>query len=368
MKREYRLKDIATHSKGKQINGNELVEDGKYIYLNGGINPSGRWNEFNVAGDTVTISEGGNSSGYVNYIEEPFWCGAHCYYLYNVKGNSKYLYYALKSNQKLIMNLRTGAAMPNLKKSALGEFSFVYDSDATKQNEVVQVLERVELIIKHRNKQLIDLDNLIKSRFVVMFGDPENPSSNFPEYKIGEVCFVTKLAGYEYTKYIKYQEAGEVVMVKAQNVKNGILNKKDISYISLDVSDKLPRSQLKPNDIVMTYVGANIGDLAIIDDSLKYHLAPNVALIRPDSMLNPLFLMYLLMFKREYILGNSADTAKGAISMEKIRNLKIFVPRIEEQFQFAKIVKQINILKSSVQKSLDETQMLYDSLMQEYFR
>ena len=49
MKREYRLKDIATHSKGKQINGNELVEDGKYIYLNGGINPSGRWNEFNVA-------------------------------------------------------------------------------------------------------------------------------------------------------------------------------------------------------------------------------------------------------------------------------------------------------------------------------
>ena len=85
MKREYRLKDIATHSKGKQINGNELVEDGKYIYLNGGINPSGRWNEFNVAGDTVTISEGGNSSGYVNYIEEPFWCGAHCYYLYNVK-------------------------------------------------------------------------------------------------------------------------------------------------------------------------------------------------------------------------------------------------------------------------------------------
>lgn len=78
-----KLKDITKFSKGTQINGKNLIDDGAYSYLNGGIKPSGKWNEFNVAENTVTISEGGNSSGYVNYMNEAFWCGAHCYYLYD---------------------------------------------------------------------------------------------------------------------------------------------------------------------------------------------------------------------------------------------------------------------------------------------
>ena len=89
---------------------------------------------------------------------------------------------------------------------------------------------------------------------------------DWPEAIIGDNCFVTKLAGFEYTKYINYEDTGDVVMVKAQNVKNGVLNEKDLSYISNEVSDSLPRSQLAPGDVVMTYVGANIGDVAIIDD------------------------------------------------------------------------------------------------------
>ena len=86
------LKDICSFSKGSQINGDELIENGEYDYLNGGINPSGKWSNFNVSGDTITISEGGNSCGYVNYMPNPFWCGAHCYYLYDLRCNVKYLY------------------------------------------------------------------------------------------------------------------------------------------------------------------------------------------------------------------------------------------------------------------------------------
>ena len=114
-----KLKDITNYSKGVQINGDDLVKEGKYIYLNGGINPSGKWNSSNVSGNTVTISEGGNSSGYVNYISEPFWCGAHCYYLYDGPHNTKYLYYALKSQQARLFAIRSGACMPNIKKSDL---------------------------------------------------------------------------------------------------------------------------------------------------------------------------------------------------------------------------------------------------------
>lgn len=78
MKQKVKLKEVALYSKGQQINGDELLEEGSYAYLNGGINPSGKWHSYNVEGKTVTVSEGGNSSGYVNYMEQPFWCGAHC--------------------------------------------------------------------------------------------------------------------------------------------------------------------------------------------------------------------------------------------------------------------------------------------------
>lgn len=168
-----KLSDITQYSKGIQINGDDLVDNGDYIYLNGGVSPSGRWTAFNVDGNTVTISEGGNSSGYVNYITDSFWCGAHCYYLFNGPNNTKYLYYALKSQQDRLFSIRSGACMPNIKKSDLGKFEFEFDFDEKRQNEVVSVLSSVENVIDSRKRELEFLDNLIKARFVEMINNSE---------------------------------------------------------------------------------------------------------------------------------------------------------------------------------------------------
>ena len=166
------LKEIASFAKGSQINGDDLIENGEYDYLNGGITPSGKWNAYNTPGRTVTISEGGNSCGYVNYMRKPFWCGAHCYYLFDTINNTEYLYYMLKSQQDRLMKLRSGACMPNIKKADLGSFELEYEADTDKQQHVVSILERVEGIITARKQQLSALDDLIKARFVEMFGDP----------------------------------------------------------------------------------------------------------------------------------------------------------------------------------------------------
>ena len=155
-----KLSDITQYSKGVQINRDELIENGDYIYLNGGINPSGRWTEANVDGNTVTISEGGNSSGYINYITEPFWCGAHCYYLFNGPKNTKYLYYALKSQQERLFAIRSGACMPNIKKSDLGKFEFEFDPNEQRQNKIVESLSRVETMVKATKPTTIILNSL----------------------------------------------------------------------------------------------------------------------------------------------------------------------------------------------------------------
>ena len=188
MRVRVQLKQIASYSKGTQINGDKLVENGVYDYLNGGIAPSGKWNEFNTPGGTVTISEGGNSCGFVNFMRDPFWCGAHCYYLFDTLQNSEYLYYALKSQQERLMGIRTGACMPNIKKADLGGFELTYDTDEQQQEYVVSVLKRVESIIQARQQQLAELDNLVKARFVEMYGHQSHNEKSLPYLTIDDVA------------------------------------------------------------------------------------------------------------------------------------------------------------------------------------
>ena len=175
MRQLVKLKDIANYSKGSQINGDELIEGAEFDYLNGGMNPSGKWNEANCAANTITVSEGGNSCGCVNYMKKPFWCGAHCYYLYDTVENTHYLYYALKSQQDRLMKLRSGACMPNIKKGDLGNFEFYFDNDVDEQKNSVQVLSKLEHVIEARKRELSALDDLIKARFVEMFYDKGYP-------------------------------------------------------------------------------------------------------------------------------------------------------------------------------------------------
>ena len=280
---------------------------------------------------------------------------------------NKYLYWYLKSKKEYLNSLGRGATFKEISKKIVENIEIKLP-EIERQRKIVDKLKKVDKIIQRRKNQSRLLDVVVQARFVEMFGDPIINNMSWPESTIGDGCFVTKLAGFEYSKYIEYDDTGDVVMVKAQNVKNGTLNRKDLSFISNEVSDALPRSQLLPGDVVMTYVGANIGDVALIDDKYKYHLAPNVAKIRVDAKIyNSVYFMYMLMFLNSYIVKNSADTAKAALGMERIRKLKVFIPTYDLQNQFAAFVQQVNKSKFEIQKSLEKTQLLFDSLMQEYF-
>ena len=280
---------------------------------------------------------------------------------------NEYLYWYLKSKKEYLNSLGRGATFKEISKKIVENIEIKLP-EIERQRKIVDKLKKVDKIIQRRKNQSRLLDVVVQARFVEMFGDPIINNMSWPESTIGDGCFVTKLAGFEYSKYIEYDDTGDVVMVKAQNVKNGTLNRKDLSFISNEVSDARPRSQLLPGDVVMTYVGANIGDVALIDDKYKYHLAPNVAKIRVDAKIyNSVYFMYMLMFLRSYIVKNSADTAKAALGMERIRKLKVFIPTYDLQNQFAAFVQQVNKSKFEIQKSLEKTQLLFDSLMQEYF-
>jgi len=118
------LSDLVDIQKGSQLNKDTLTEQGTYPALNGGINPSGYTNDWNTESGTVTISEGGNSCGYVNLVKTRFWSGGHNYSLQKVKAStsSQYLYQYLKFLEPKIMRLRVGSGLPNIQKGDLSCF------------------------------------------------------------------------------------------------------------------------------------------------------------------------------------------------------------------------------------------------------
>ena len=121
------LSNIADIIKGKQINGTELFESGDYYVMNGGIVPSGYYNDFNTPANTISISEGGNSCGYVQFNDVPFWSGGHCYTLQitNNQIGLRYLFHFLKYREQDIMALRIGSGLPNIQKKDLERFQIL---------------------------------------------------------------------------------------------------------------------------------------------------------------------------------------------------------------------------------------------------
>lgn len=359
-----KLSDITQYSKGVQINGDELVDNGDYIYLNGGINPSGRWTESNVGANTVTISEGGNSSGYINYITEPFWCGAHCYYLFNGPKNTKYLYYALKSQQDRLFAIRSGACMPNIKKSDLGKFEFEFDTNEQKQNEIVATLSRVENVIACRKRELELLDDLIKARFVELFGDPRSNPFGFEKKMLKDTCKV--ITGNTPSRAIAEYYGDYIEWIKTDNIVSGILNPTQATESLSEKGMNVGRTVEKDSILMACIAGsiASIGRVCITDRTVAFNQQINAVV--PEQY-NILFLYVLLQMSKDYLVEDINMALKGILSKSKLEEKEFIIPPMDLQEQFSDFVKQVDKSKVAVQKSLDETQKLFDSLMQKYF-
>jgi len=152
--RKVKLQDICEINKGVQINNEDLMDNATFKMMNGGISESGYLDKYNRQANTIIISEGGNSCGYVNYIEEKFWCGGHCYSLDNVMIDELYLFCYLKNAQNEIMRLRVGSGLPNIQKHSLLKFVIHYPVDDNHMKRISRYLFSVEKNIEFHKQKL----------------------------------------------------------------------------------------------------------------------------------------------------------------------------------------------------------------------
>ena len=138
------LKQILQISKGTQLNKNTLSSSGEFPVINGGLDPSGYTNEFNTEANTITISEGGNSCGYVGFQTVEFWCGGHCYAVKAPKLDLRFLFQLLKFNQARIMRLRVGSGLPNIQKKDLESLAVFFPTSSAEQQKIAAVLSAAD--------------------------------------------------------------------------------------------------------------------------------------------------------------------------------------------------------------------------------
>ncbi len=267
---KWEIGELCHLEKGRQIDTELLNNDNKYPYINGGIEPSGFYTDYNTPGQTITISEGGASCGYVNFVEENFWCGCHCYRLTNIQMIPKYVFYALKANQDKLMALRTGSAMPNIKKSSLEKFEITLCEDEVFQRKVVQALDKVVTLIESRKQQLEKLDELIKARFVEMFGDVEGNPYDIPTRDMTSVCeIIDGDRGVNYPKQDEFSDSGYCLFLNAKNVTAEGFVFENCLFISKEKDIALRKGKLQRGDVVLTTRGT-IGNLAYYSSSIPF--------------------------------------------------------------------------------------------------
>ena len=342
-----------------KIKTDQYHEKGKYIIIDQGQSEIAGYTDLeNGLFSDVPAIIFGDHTRVIKYIDEPFFIGADGVKVLKSKlenANYKYLFYALKNAK--IPNTGYNRHFKWLKETKINY------PDNEKQAEIVSILDKLQSIINHRQKQLEKLDELIKARFVEMFGKCQ-------EYKKLEEYteLITKGASPKW-QGIDYSNEG-TLFVTSENVREGYLDLEKRKYLPNDINKILPRSVLKRNDILINIVNASIGRVAIYESDELANINQAVALVRlKPNVMNLLFLLTFLNSDEAINQYNFMKVGgdKSNLSLKNIADLKIPVASLEAQRQFADFVKQVDKSKVVVQKHLEKAQLLFDSLMQEYF-
>lgn len=245
------------------------------------------------------------------------------------------------------------------------------------QEKIVEILSTVDSQIDDTEK-LIEKSEELKKGLMQKLLTKGIGHSEFKKTEVGEIpvswevktvgecAEVTKLAGFEFTEYMEYKEDGEVIALRALNLKKGKLDLNDIRRIDKKVSENLKRSKLFKGNMLLSYVGT-VGEVALIEEDDKYHLAPNVAKITFNNFMIPQFAIhYFTSTKMKNEINKYVTTtSQPALSMENIRKMKIAVPSIKEQGRISQVLLSLDNQVKEYENKKQKLEKLKKGLMQQ---
>ncbi|MCC2149071.1 restriction endonuclease subunit S [Lachnospiraceae bacterium CLA-AA-H246] len=298
--------------------------------------------------------------------------------LYNVFSVSpnlerQYLYYYLKSDFVLqrIKAVATGSVRDNLKLSMLYEFPIELPK-LENQRKIVKILDKVSDVVEKKEQELEQLDTFVKSRFVELFGDPIKNPKGWEVVKLSE-CLERIDNGKSFTCDSNAREGVFPAILKLSAATYGDYRPYENKAL-LDEKQFVESVEVHRGDLLFTRKNTPdlVGMAAYVFETPEKLMMPDLIFrLVTNERMTPTFLWQLINNRefRPAIQGISGGSAKSMsnISKERLKNIEVICPPISEQKKLEGVLEQVDKLKSKIQKSLEETQLLFDSLMQKYF-
>ena len=280
----------------------------------------------------------------------------------------EYIYYMFKyknwdeGSNKAVMG-------KTLNKATLSEVEIEICS-IMKQRKIVNVLDEMSLVLEKRENELWALDNLVKARFVEMFGDPIKNPKEYSVHQLSEYITSLTSGSRGWAQYCVDDGCEWFITIK--NVKDCHIITDNMQPINAPDNAEAKRTKVQEGDLLIS-ITADLGRTGVVTKEIAEHGAyinQHLSCIRVNKeKLNPLFAAYYMESPagKEQFIAKNQSAVKAGLNFNAINSLKLIVPPMKEQDNFINFVHQVDKSKVAVQKALTKTQLLFDSLMQQYF-
>lgn len=351
------LGDVIKIDTGEQLNKSDMLPEAEHPVINGGIDFSGYTDKYNCEANTITISQGGASAGYVNWLDQQFWAGAHCYVVTPLPDNDiRFLYHFIKSREYNFMKNQQGAGIPCLNRSEVYKTAFP-NFDYNKQKEIARILDTFTSMITNLETELASRKKQYEYYRNKLLTFDENDKS--VEWKL-----LGEIATFRYGFTDKGNDFGSARYIRITDItEDGCLQKVDAKYI--DITNDSQSYILKKGDVLMARTGATYGKTLFFEE--EYPSIYASFLIKIDlneSILN----RFYWFFSKSHNYWKQANKLVGGgaqpqFNANVLSSVKVPIPSLQHQQEIVSILDTFESLITNLKKEIEARKKQY-----EYYR
>ena len=360
-----KIGDLCTYASKSSIKAGEAINNGKYMFFTSGTDENKRYSDYQLDCEAIIMGTGGNAT--LHYYNGKFSTSTDCVVLIpNEYIRCKYLYYFFLYNINVLENGFKGAGLKHTNKNYISNIEINNVPNIETQDKIIKALNMVFGIKFYYQQQLQKLDELVKSRFIEMFGDPVSNPHGYEKVNLSELADI-KIGPFGSLLHKEDYIEGGHPLLNPSHIIDGKIAPDNKFSISNEKYDELSAYQLHIGDVVMGRRG-EMGRCAVIPDE-GYLCGTGSLLIRTKGEVTADYIQKVISFPsfRKTIDDIAVGQTMPNLNVPIVSTFQIIIPPIMVQKRFYAFVEQVDKSKFAVQQTLDKAQELFDSLMQKYF-
>lgn len=362
--------DICTFYPKSKIKAGEGMTHGRFPFYTSSNTLNKYLNSYQIEEDGIILGTGGNAS--IHYCSGRFSASTDCLVICSKNPDiyNEYLYYYLLNSIHILENGFRGAGLKHISKKYIEDIEINYIPDVNIQKKIINIINKSKILINKRKEQIEALDELVKSQFIEMFGDPKDNNKGWEIKKLGDIYKV----GSSKRIYQREQTSSGIPFLRISDLVKRIEtgNNSCELYISEEQYNSFKAKMLVPleNDILVTSRGT-LGLCYIVKEKDKFYFQDGMIswLKQIDVDVDPIYITTLFSMNgfRKQIDEIPTGTTVNYLSIARLANLEVMYPNIKLQNEFSNFVKQVEKLKFKMEQSLKGLENNFNSLMKDSF-